>query len=236
MHESRSVLIADTEACALGALSLRLNALGVEAFYANDLDEIVLLSGEIRERLGCIFVPAADAPSRVPPLIKRIAGPCELDPSALVAIGERPQGEARDTLRAQGLQWTVRDDAADADLRFAIEAAANDPLDIRMHLRVPAAIRAEAHKGRVNKQGELGDLGRGGAFFKTERPLPVGTQLSLQFNLFAKTITVRCEVRWVIEPAEGCEGGMGLAFIDGPGDGREEVGRYADAQIDRFRL
>ena len=74
MYE-RAALIFDSEAHALGDLSLLLIALGLRPLYATDLDELVLLSREYRSQVGALLLPASEVAARLPALRKRVLEP-----------------------------------------------------------------------------------------------------------------------------------------------------------------
>ncbi len=72
------------------------------------------------------------------------------------------------------------------------------------------------------------DISTGGLFIATYQLLPVGTRLSLSFQLPDGTrLSVRGEVRWVRSGGEGHERpGMGVAFRELPAEARDKIAAY----------
>ena len=240
VHQMRCVLIVDDDASGLGGVSLGLNRMGVDAYYSNDRDEALLMARELGDRIGLVALPMGLVEQELPRLLKQVVEPRGLPASAVVPIGALPDDATRARMRDAGLAWTCNTDLSDHELGTALRLAlgAHDDLDLRADPRVPADLAAQFHKGPLRKPGRLIDLSSGGAFFEIERPLPVGSQISVAFALESQELMVRTEVRWVSQGSadEGKPAGMGLHFIDGPGKGRDAVARYIAAQIQRFRL
>jgi uncharacterized protein (TIGR02266 family) len=87
--------------------------------------------------------------------------------------------------------------------------------------RVQVRYQATGHQGAGSEEqrAHTKNIGVGGAFILTARPLKVGTHLRLVVDMPVGTpIEVRAEVRWVVAPAlPGAEGptqdpGMGVRF------------------------
>jgi uncharacterized protein (TIGR02266 family) len=80
--------------------------------------------------------------------------------------------------------------------------------------RTDVELRAELVAGDGGTaSGVTRNIGAGGAFIATDRPLPVGERLRLTFSLpdAAAPVSVGAEVRWM---REGPSAGMGLRFVD----------------------
>jgi len=95
----------------------------------------------------------------------------------------------------------------------ASEAAA---LQRRESLRVPAEFELTFVEDSYFISGLTQDISEGGLFVATYRLLPIGTPLSLSFQLpSGKRLDVKGVVRWVREEALGdARPGLGIAFSD----------------------
>ena len=79
------------------------------------------------------------------------------------------------------------------------------------------------------------NISRGGTFIRTERPLPVGAELSFRIRApnLGEPLVLRGRVRWVVGPDEARDdlpAGMGIAFEYQSVDDRLEV----ESRIDRL--
>jgi uncharacterized protein (TIGR02266 family) len=84
----------------------------------------------------------------------------------------------------------------------------------RVHDRVPLSLEVEYRTVGAFLVAFTSNLSKGGLFIETERPLVVGTDLILRFNIpGAGPIEVRGSVAWVrTESVEGKAPGMGVEF------------------------
>ncbi len=73
------------------------------------------------------------------------------------------------------------------------------------------------------------NISSGGLFIRTDNPLPVGEQLSLQIEIpdVAEALKLRCEVVWTREKAENNKpAGMGVKFCESPDKDSEILKQY----------
>ncbi|MGH7378214.1 MAG: TIGR02266 family protein, partial [Candidatus Methylomirabilales bacterium] len=85
--------------------------------------------------------------------------------------------------------------------------------------------------------GRSVNLSRSGLFIRTAQPLPVSRTLSLRFHLpgIAEPFQVQGEVIWSNpKPGKSYPQGMGVKFVDLPGEGAEQLGAFV-AQVRRER-
>jgi uncharacterized protein (TIGR02266 family) len=105
--------------------------------------------------------------------------------------------------------------------------------ETRTHPRVPVRIKIDYFKDPgVFIYDYSRNLGRGGIFIETERPMPPGTQLHLSFKLPdpETPVEVQGRVVWVHEhgserPARGVPG-MGIQFVNPEGQYKEALDRF----------
>src|SRR5262245_29740550 len=113
----------------LGQLSLALIALGHRPHYATDLDELVLMAHEHRERVSAVVLPAARALGVCADVLRRIVEPLGLAPASALLVGPRLDHSDAQALHDRGLRWALWEPFSFAELRFAVShaLAAADP-------------------------------------------------------------------------------------------------------------
>ncbi len=113
-------------------------------------------------------------------------------------------------------------------LAEAFEPAFLDIEDQRSSPRV--ALEVELHVASESHffTGLSGDISEGGVFVSTYRPLPVGSEVDLEFTLPTswQRVRARGRVRWHREASSGMPPGVGIAF--------EEIDEIDRAAIERF--
>lgn len=65
----------------------------------------------------------------------------------------------------------------------------------------------------TNLSGRITDLSGTGLFIATQKFIPVGKQVHLEFELDGKTVDAVGEVRWVARGSEVPEQGLGIRFL-----------------------
>jgi hypothetical protein len=212
----RFVLVFDDESGGLGELALALVRSGVDSLYTNDADEGSLL---VRQEGGCVggvLVPAASALDRVASVVKR----WHLPPAALVPVGDRPDDEAVDSLRAQGLRWALWSPFGDRELRFAARAAISetDDTEIRFDLRVPTELAGRLGDGDDEAPCEICDLSESGAQVVAAGPAAKGARLRLGLDLGEGRLDLDAVVVWSRPCGDAPEGDgrvrMGICFSE----------------------
>lgn len=88
----------------------------------------------------------------------------------------------------------------------------------RSHVRVPVRFDVECTHADITARGTCLNLGQGGMFIATERPVPPGTQITLHFELPSPgdPLSVPARVAWMSrdETEPGAIPGMGVQFLD----------------------
>lgn len=81
--------------------------------------------------------------------------------------------------------------------------------------RVPVHLEVVFHGPAELQAATISSLSQGGVFIRTSRPLPIGTELTLEIRLenqLDKPVTLRGRVVW--ERSRSDQDGMGVAFLD----------------------
>jgi hypothetical protein len=238
MYE-RAALIFDTNAHALGDLSLVLIGLGLRPLYATDLDELVLLSREYRGQVGALLLPASEVASRMPALRKRLLAPLGLPASSLVAVGD-PSAVECAVLRGEGLRLCLRVPYQAHELRHVVVRALSDtdPSELRRDPRVPCDVAVDVESGGRRRRGRLSDLSVNGAFVALMGPLAPSSMVVLHFILEEREWAAAARVVWRTGPntAAWREPGMGLELAAVEADLRQALGRFVAEQVKRLEL
>lgn len=194
-----ALLVLDSEKCTLGEAALQLVRGGVEALYANDLDEASLLARQEGERLRGALAPSSGLPAQAAEILDVLAPHTRIRPASLVLVGPRPPDDAVTALRAAGLRWCLWEPYEPAELRFLAALAVWEGSDsnLRIEPRVPTALRASVTlSGRIRPIRVL-DLTTAGAFLELDAPPAPGRQLGLEIALPNGPIQIVAHVRWV---------------------------------------
>jgi hypothetical protein len=214
----RYALILDTERGSLGRIAMQLVEMGVDALYANDLDEADLLARQEASKLGTIVIPADTPPDRVERVLKRICSQLRTGAESLVMCGDEPAPAIRNELRSRGAKWSLWTPYTDRELRFVMASAlaTGHRADPRDGLRIPTEIEAVACMGRHRKDVVVHNLSSGGAYLATRQPFLLDSLVSIDiplpgFDLLAKARVVSTKAPEV-EDRPDVPPGMGVQF------------------------
>jgi len=214
----RSILILDSPGCALGDFSLGLLSLGMHPHHSFDLDELILLAGEHRARVGALAVDGAQLCGELERIRKELLEPNGLTLACAVPVGPALSAEERRRLSLAGVQWAAFDPITPRELRFvlALALASTDSRESRASARVPVELPVQVSTGERTFRATLHDLSFGGAYVAARSPLKQGTRLGLDFELDGVRIQASAEVRWRTALDGGFAGwldpGMGVCF------------------------
>jgi type IV pilus assembly protein PilZ len=87
--------------------------------------------------------------------------------------------------------------------------------DQRLEQRSPIELKVEYQRMNTFFYDYTKNISRGGTFVGTDRPLAVGTRFSFKLLIpaLAEPLALTGEVRWVREPGQEGEPGMGIQFV-----------------------
>lgn len=237
----RSALVFDSADSALGAVALGLVAVGLDPFYANDEDELVLLAHEQRDRIAALVVPGTLPVERLDAVTRRVGSLLPGGSAAVVVVAPPRDRALLGALRERGIRWVVFAPYDGSELRFAVAAAlaSGAALEPRSGLRVPIRLPASVCHAGCARSGEITNLSVGGAYLTLAEPPGPGAALSIEFPIGERMLSVQAVVAHRSDGARlgpGCGPGMGVAFSGlSPLEARLVEG-FVRERIDSFRL
>ena len=199
-----ALLVLDSQKCSLGQAALTLVRLGVEALYANDLDEASLLARQEGARVRGALAPSSVGAGEAAEILDAIAPHTNVRPASLVLAGPRPDIDVVAELRAGGLRWGLWEPYEPAELRFIATLAVWEGSDseLRIEPRVPTSLRASVTLAGKTRAVRVLDLTTTGAFLEMETPPAAGRNLGLEIALPDGSIQIVAHVRWVRATAQ----------------------------------
>jgi hypothetical protein len=242
LHDFGALLVLDGEKCALGEVALALVRMGVQALYANDLDEASLLARQEGERIRGALAPSSLSPQQVLEIFEAIGPHTGVRPSSLVLVGPRPPDESVEALRAAGLRWCVWEPHEPAELRFLATLAVWEGSDsnLRLEPRVPTSLRASVTLAGKTRPVRVTDLATSGAFLEMEAPPAPGRNVGLTLSLPDGEVQVVASVRWVRATAVAgppeLPAGAGVEFAPPPPAEAEQLRAQMLAGMKRYEL
>jgi diguanylate cyclase (GGDEF)-like protein len=240
LDEESRMLVVDDEHATLGPLALRLGRLGFDLHYASAADEAHLLIAQERDSIRLLATsPAADV-SEVKALLDDLGAETGRHPPYLV-IGERPDDESLARIREvepTAVLWAPFDDA---ELRYVVKSALADSSAVaeRREPRVPVDLVANVRRDNRREIVVLSSLSPRGAFIEMADPLPVGSQVRLDFDLDGNL--VRGFARVVYRQFEGSErpaatSGVGVFFYGFDRATQQVLLRAVKAREAKYRI
>lgn len=109
--------------------------------------------------------------------------------------------------------------------------ADDPPSERRSEARSPIELKVEYKRLNTFFADYTKNISRGGTFIKTDRPLPVGTEILFQLFIPGREapLTIHGEVHRVVAEASGEEEvGMAIRFAYRQGDPQEEIERTVE--------
>lgn len=240
--EVRAALVVDDAEATLGDVVLRLLRLGIDVFYSKDRDEAWLLAQEEAQRIhALLFSPGVgvDDISNIVDCLKTHAAPV---PRTLVAIGERPDDDIREGLRACGVQWALWEPYDESALRSVVSAAMSGGLgeNSRQEARLPTTLLGRAFMGIHRKDVIIYTLSAKGAFLETPSPYLSGSKITIEIALPDDSFVAKANVVYSKDAREAGPAaepnGMGVEFSKLDPRSEEKLRKFLEEQKDRFAV
>jgi hypothetical protein len=238
----RCALIVDDPKGDLGALALRLIRLGIDSYYAKDMDEGLLLADQEAARIRVLVIAPGVEAREVQRMLARLGGQDPQRTCSAVVVGADLDEGARARLREAGVGWALWEPFEESALRMVLSCAMGPPTHahVRRHPRLPTTLLGRAFMGLQRRDGLVSSLSREGAFMEMPHPYEEGTPLTLEIDIGGESIVTRAEVRYTRErggvPRAEDPPGMGVAFRDLTPAMSERLERFLVEQDRRFGL
>lgn len=240
MVADRNALVLDGADMRLGEVSLKLLRLGVDVVYAKDLDEACLLAQQEAQRVGAILFPPNVPVAGPVALAAKVADGRGGRPPQLVVIGDEPDADTKQSLRAAGVERALFAPYDESALRFAVNAAvcAGFDGDPRVEMRIPTTLHGRTYAGTRRRDVLVSTLSAQGAYLETPHPDPVGSLVRVEIDLPGQALFARAVVRYTPDPesSSGLPPGMGVVFQDLPEPEQSRLRAYIHTQSQRFSL
>ena len=241
MYE-RSVLILDQPDSGLGEHALGLIAMGIQPYYANNLDDAIFLAGEHRQRIAAFAAPTRVMLEKLDVVRRELLAQIGLPLACAVPVGGQPSAAERERLAAAGVRWSAFDSITAREMRCVLALALShaDKRDPRKEARVPVNVPVEVTTSERSFRADLHDLSANGAYIASRSTLKPGTPISLAFSANDKPVSVKAEVRWRTSLDGGfagwLEAGMGVEFVGVTYEMRIAIRRHVDGILKRFEV
>jgi CheY-like chemotaxis protein len=193
------ILVLDPEG-ALGVVAARLRSFGYVVLAVGSAGSaarsLAELEGDVHAALVPVEIPGSDAATLVRELRARL-GALEC-----LVVGVRPDADARERLRAAGVELAIWEPWDDGTLRFQVNRAlaGRAPGPARGAPRVPVALGASVEAGGRIKPAILRALSETGAYLETPRPSLPGVALVVEFPAARERVRVAGEVVYANVP------------------------------------
>ncbi|MEM9177450.1 MAG: EAL domain-containing protein, partial [Myxococcota bacterium] len=192
----------------------RLQALGIKVFdmTAAALTERYILPPDDHFHL-VVTNPQSDV-RLAQEIVEVAASPLTDHEPALVFVGEEPDEEQRDAIRAAGARMVLWSPFSDSELRFLVRsvvpfATSGDPRD---EARIPLDSMAWIRFRSRREVGILSSLSRRGAFIEMMDPLDAGLSCKVEFELPSGRFTTFGKVIYCHREGDSLANGIGVEF------------------------
>ena len=236
----RSALILDGKDHPLAEVSGSLSVLGHQLLYADDLDELISLASEYREKIGALLIPAAHAAEWWPEVRTWLLGPFGLTARAVLPVGERIADADAQMLHKDGVRWALWKPYSPWELRFAVTMvlAVQDPNETRLEKRVPCSIEVDVIADSRTSPARLTDLSTSGACVQIGHPHKQDSVVVLRGTLGGRQVSLPARVAWRSGPHSPSwrDREMGVCFERIDLGVLELLRQEMERAFDRFRL
>jgi len=233
-------LVLDGGGHALGEVALKLVRMGILVHYARWLDEGMLLVQQEAGGIRAVVVPPEIDPSDAGRVLDAARTLAPDVPIPLVVSGQRPPDATRAALRRAGASWALWEPFDDADLRFVLNSATALPSELapRREPRAPVSLLSWVVVRTTRCFGVLCSLSAQGAFIEMPQPLPVETEVELEFSLHESTFRTAARVIYRNAREElrspNLPIGVGLLFLGMKPANQERIREFVKQRAARF--
>ncbi|MDJ0849086.1 MAG: PilZ domain-containing protein [Myxococcota bacterium] len=235
-------LVLDHEELALGDVALKLVRMGLLVHYARWTDEALMLVRQEKGAIRLVVVPPEIEPAEAGSVLRAAREQAPEAKIPLVIVGSQPNDGCRTALREAGASWAVWEPFDESDLRYALNTATALPSELapRKEPRGPVSVICWMVVQGARSFGVLSSLSAKGAFIEIEQPLPIGSEVQLEFTLQASTVHTAAKViyrnarddrRSALLPV-----GAGLLFDGMEPPVEDRIREFVKTRADRFTV
>ena len=238
----RAALVVDDPQATLGDVVLRLLRLGIDVFYSKDHDEAWLLAQEEAQRIYALLFSPGVAADSIASIVDCLETHAASVPRTLVTIGQRPDDDTRERLRACGVQWALWEPYDESALRSVVSAAMSGGLgeNSRREARLPTTLLGRAFMGIHRKDVIIYTLSAKGAFLETPSPYLTGSQITVEVALPGDSFVAKANVVYSKDAREAGPAaqpnGMGVEFSKIDPRSEEKLRKFLEEQKDRYSV
>lgn len=159
-----------------------------------------------------------------------------------VAAGPQPGRRELEELRRAGVEFGLWEPFVDAELRFVLNQALQDPAsaESRNVTRAPTTMLARVFSAAGQKAALVYNLSERGAFLETLRPTSAKGHVRVELPLPGGTVTLEAQVVTTNVPGNvqktNLPMGMGVMFTDVPEETHQILAEHVGELADRYRL
>ncbi len=240
--EVRAALVVDDTQATLGDVAMRLLRLGIDVFYSKDHDEAWLLAQEEAQRIYALLFSPGVAADGITNILDCLETHAASVPRTLVTIGQRPDDDTRERLRACGVQWALWEPYDESALRSVVSAAMSSGVgeNSRREPRLPTTLLGRAFMGIHRKDVIIYTLSAKGAFLETPSPYLTGSQITVEVALPGDSFVAKANVVYRKDAREAGPAaqpnGMGVEFSKVDPRSEEKLRKFLEEQTDRFAV
>ncbi len=240
--DARCALILDDEKNNLGEIALRLIRLGIDVFYSKDRDEAMLLGQQEAGRIRALLFPVELDLDELCGVRDHIDHHCPEPQVTAVAIGERPDDDGLERLRAAGVTSTLWEPYDESGLRFVVSAAlaGTQKDEPREERRLPTTLAGKVYVGIRRKDVIVYTLSPLGAFLETPFPFESGTRITLEIQLPDEPLLTKADVVYARSSRDSGPpdqpNGMGVAFVGLDPSAEERIRSFLADQLERISV
>jgi len=200
MREPPCIILLDDESETVASAALALIRLGVEPLYTKWLDEARLFASQAGERTGAAIASSRSSPDQLVAFREVVrASATEREPDLLL-VGPKADAATSEALARAGFSSVLWEPFNQSELRFAVSTLLLMPEEIapRREPRAAANRMCWLSIAGTRSFGVLYTVSARGAYVETPSPLPVGTELQIDFEFGGLEIETPARVIYAI--------------------------------------
>jgi hypothetical protein len=201
-HQPPCIVVLDDERESVGSTALALVRLGVEPLYSKWLDEVQLFACEASGRVDGAIASSRLSTGQLVALRDVVAANASEREASVLLIGPKTDPTASEDLRNSGFSSCLWEPYNAAELKFAISNLVLIPEEVapRREPRAGANCLCWMLVDGTRSFGVLYTISARGAYVEMPSPLPVGTEIEIEFDFEDLKVATAARVIYSIGP------------------------------------